>query len=753
MEVPIKISVQGQQDAIAALKGISTEAQKAQSAFRQFAESNIAAYSANKKAALSFSDLKNAITGAVATVAVLKIYNFTKEIAEMGAQGLQAEKAFSHFVPNVAKATTELSKATLGMVENTVLQQRAVKAMISGIKFDDYKVALQYASKFAIATGQDTETVLSSITNAFLTGRATSLKRAGIEVSSGKDMVKNAVDQMKTKMDELDVSIDDPVVKLQSLQIEIANLKDKVGRDAIPILVAWNIGFLDIAKNAASALKSTSGFIQELAMMSEIKDVKYDANKLDIVNMRKRIELAKQMEDRDEAENALNEVKMDIISKMVKAQQAIDLVEKSRRGEIVKGSMEELVLKKKLGVAKAEEQLNIEKVNVLQQKALEIEGALFIVQNRKAKKLFTPPPPPPPDDGSEEKLLKKQEAERKKVEAHLLENYKFTIEKDYQIALQGAEKKRDLEEREIAKTEAEYEKKIALARVKGEETVGIEAEEAQKIQDIKDKFAVRSMQTEDFMAGMELNAIKNRFTKERVVIQKEYDRNKKLLDKDLKDGIITQAQYDKTLVNMKKISEREIADMEHEAQYQALAQTTNMMQQVAAKHHEFVGAYKAMAITQTIIDTYKSAESIYAGFSTLPFGLGIPMGIAGAAAAIGFGLSNVQQIANQDPRKMAYGGVVTGGVPGQDSVPAMLMPGEVVYNPAHPNPALASMVNNTSSESHNYHIGSPQIIIHGNPSTSTISQIGEVTQNALLTAIRKAQNMGKLSASGLTVRG
>ena len=115
-----------------------------------------------------------------------------------------------------------------------------------------------------------------------------------------------------------------------------------------------------------------------------------------------------------------------------------------------------------------------------------------------------------------------------------------------------------------------------------------------------------------------------------------------------------------------------------------------------------------------------------------------------------------QQVAIQNAQ-FAYGGVVRGGTPGIDSVPAMLMPGELVYNPAHPNPALAAMITNNSTTSsgdtHHYHIGSPQIVVNGNPSPSTVAQLGEVTQNALLTAIRKAQNMGKLSASGLTVRG
>lgn len=81
---------------------------------------------------------------------------------------------------------------------------------------------------------------------------------------------------------------------------------------------------------------------------------------------------------------------------------------------------------------------------------------------------------------------------------------------------------------------------------------------------------------------------------------------------------------------------------------------------------------KAAAVTQIGIKTAESAMNIYAGFSTIPF-VGQALGIAGAAAAVAFGAEQIGKVlAAQD------GGVVTGGIPGRDSVPAMLTPGELV---------------------------------------------------------------------------
>lgn len=81
---------------------------------------------------------------------------------------------------------------------------------------------------------------------------------------------------------------------------------------------------------------------------------------------------------------------------------------------------------------------------------------------------------------------------------------------------------------------------------------------------------------------------------------------------------------------------------------------------------------KVAAIANITIRSAEAAMNIYAGFSTIPI-IGPALGIAGAAAALAFGVEQIGKV-----RGAQDGGLVTGGVRGRDSVPFMLTPGELV---------------------------------------------------------------------------
>lgn len=84
------------------------------------------------------------------------------------------------------------------------------------------------------------------------------------------------------------------------------------------------------------------------------------------------------------------------------------------------------------------------------------------------------------------------------------------------------------------------------------------------------------------------------------------------------------------------------------------------------------GIGQVAAATQIAIKTSESAMNIFAGFSTIPI-VGYALGIAGAAAAIAYGAEQEQQVF-----AAADGGLMTGGIPGRDSIPTLTMPGELV---------------------------------------------------------------------------
>lgn len=78
---------------------------------------------------------------------------------------------------------------------------------------------------------------------------------------------------------------------------------------------------------------------------------------------------------------------------------------------------------------------------------------------------------------------------------------------------------------------------------------------------------------------------------------------------------------------------------------------------------------QAAAIARITIATAESAANIYRGFSTIPF-IGPALGIAGAAAAVAFGAEQIAKVTTAQ-----RGGLIEGGIPGRDSVPALLEPG------------------------------------------------------------------------------
>ncbi len=110
-------------------------------------------------------------------------------------------------------------------------------------------------------------------------------------------------------------------------------------------------------------------------------------------------------------------------------------------------------------------------------------------------------------------------------------------------------------------------------------------------------------------------------------------------------------------------------------------QTKQGLQYIAdlqsSKSKEAFQLGKAAAIAQTLIDIPMSAQKAYTSLAGIPY-VGVGLGIAAAAAAVAAGGARLSQIKSAQFTGYAEGGVVTGGVAGKDSVPALLTPGEVV---------------------------------------------------------------------------
>lgn len=102
---------------------------------------------------------------------------------------------------------------------------------------------------------------------------------------------------------------------------------------------------------------------------------------------------------------------------------------------------------------------------------------------------------------------------------------------------------------------------------------------------------------------------------------------------------------------------------------------------------------KAAAVANITVSTAEAAMNIYKGFSTIPI-IGPALGVAGAAAAVAFGAERISQVT-----AAADGGLIEGGIQGKDSVPALLMPGELVVPRRNFNDVVGAVQNQSESNS------------------------------------------------------
>lgn len=136
--------------------------------------------------------------------------------------------------------------------------------------------------------------------------------------------------------------------------------------------------------------------------------------------------------------------------------------------------------------------------------------------------------------------------------------------------------------------------------------------------------------------------------------------------KEFRDrGIIDEKEYQKSLQAIAGEADKKRLDS-----YQStLSDTTSALKTALGEGNAL---YKAAAITQTIIETYKGATAAYASLATIPI-VGPALGVAAAAAVTAAGLANVGKIrsAREQGGQLSYGQVSTIAERGK---PEVIMP-------------------------------------------------------------------------------
>lgn len=220
-----------------------------------------------------------------------------------------------------------------------------------------------------------------------------------------------------------------------------------------------------------------------------------------------------------------------------------------------------------------------------------------------------------------------------------------------------------------AEEDALLQERLALVR---EQQAQLEAEELQRIQD----FATVKQELETQLADQasanaaQIGAARTAQLQAQVKTEKDIDRQvqEEILKKRIESRnaeLLDRKKYGEAVAVINKA----LATEEVQGVRTAAGELVALQN---SKNATLKSIGKAAAVAQITIDTAKAAMSIYQGFATIPI-IGPALGVAGAAAAIAFGGERISQVTSA-----ADGGLIEGGIPGVDSVPALLMPGELV---------------------------------------------------------------------------
>jgi len=145
----------------------------------------------------------------------------------------------------------------------------------------------------------------------------------------------------------------------------------------------------------------------------------------------------------------------------------------------------------------------------------------------------------------------------------------------------------------------------------------------------------------------------------------------KTLEEQKRINYLMTQDYDSHVKIRNKIREEEMKNRR-----QGLNDFVNNLNQAAQQFKIFGEAFKAAAISETIINTYAAAQAAYKSMAGIPY-VGPVLGAGAAAAAVVAGLARVAQIKSQ---KFAQGGIVPGNSTTGDNVPARVNSGEMILN-------------------------------------------------------------------------
>lgn len=177
--------------------------------------------------------------------------------------------------------------------------------------------------------------------------------------------------------------------------------------------------------------------------------------------------------------------------------------------------------------------------------------------------------------------------------------------------------------------------------------------------------AITSQQFNDDLRDQEIQKIEGGLLTEQEVEKKIYADKLKETVKQNNTFLEEQKKYG--------VAYATINEAIHSNEVQGVAQATGELVALTnSKNATLKAIGKAASIAQITIKTAESAINVFNGFSAIPI-VGPELGFAAAAAVVAYGAEQIGNVIGA-----ADGALVTGGIPGKDSVPFLLSPGELV---------------------------------------------------------------------------
>ena len=166
---------------------------------------------------------------------------------------------------------------------------------------------------------------------------------------------------------------------------------------------------------------------------------------------------------------------------------------------------------------------------------------------------------------------------------------------------------------------------------------------------------------DDYYAGRTHFDKKYMELKERLTQQHE-NKIKEIQDRNAKEQRATELRSQGVLQKDIDEAERLRGATRFEQNQAILNNTVEMFRALGTENKKAFQAYKAFAVAQAVVDTYKSAQSAFTAMVGIPF-VGPALAFTAAGAAIAAGMARVNAIRSQTYGGRRAGGPVTGGSP------------------------------------------------------------------------------------------